>query len=100
MQNTLLQGYTFLAYLYAGIVLGMAYQALSIVAALLDRRAVTHICDAIFVLAFAIVAYTVIGLADNGVIRLYGLVTMCAGAALQRWAFGDAICKRIVKRRR
>lgn len=99
MQNTLSQGYAFLAYLYAGIVLGVGFTALHLLQARIDNRAVTHICDAVFTLLFAVTFYTVAGLADSGAIRLYGVVTLCLGAALQWWAFGRTICKRIVKRR-
>ena len=99
MQNTLSQGYTFLAYLYAGIVLGIVYSALCPVMERSGRRAVAHLADAAFVLVFAAVFYAVVGLADSGAIRLYGVLTLCFGAALPWWAFGRAICKRIVKRR-
>ncbi len=58
-----------------------------------------HLLDAVFALVFALVAYTVIALADDGAIRLYGFLTMTGGAAIAHWAFGQAICKRIVKRR-
>ena len=98
MENTLSQGYSFLAYLYAGIVLALAFDALHIVITLIDRRAVTHICDAVFTLLFLAVVYTVMGLADNGKIRLYGLCSIALGAALSHWAIGRPICKRIVKR--
>ena len=100
MQNTLSQGYAFLAYLYAGVVLGVAFTALRLLQERVNRRAVTHLCDAAFALLFAAIFYTVAGLADSGAIRLYGVVTLCLGAALQWWAFGRTICKRIVKRRR
>lgn len=100
MQNTLSQGYAFLAYLYAGAALSIVYDVCGMLGALFDNRVVSHLLDAVFVLAFALAAYTAIALADDGAIRLYGFITMASGAVLMHWAFGSAICKRIVKRRR
>lgn len=100
MDNTLLQGYAAAAFLYAGIVLGMCYDVTRILRLVINRRIVTHVTDGLFVLAFAAWAYTAFFLSTKGMIRLYGIVLMCVGAALQQWAFGRPICKRIVKRRK
>ena len=100
MDNTLLQGYAAAAFIYAGIALGICYDMTRILRLLFNRRPMTHIADGLFVLAFAAWAYAAFYAATSGVIRLYGLVLMCLGAALEQWSLGRPICKSIVKRRK
>ena len=98
MDSTLSQWVAALTFAYAGIVLGCCYDVLRLARLLLDRRPITHVADAIFVAAFAAVAYAAFHICTSGVVRAYGMICMALGAALQQWAFGRVICKRIVKR--
>lgn len=100
MDSTLSQSYAAAAFLYAGIILGVFYDVMRLVRLLADVRFITHLTDALFVAAFGIVSYAVFHAATSGVIRPYGLLLLALGAVLQQAAFGRAICKRIVKRRR
>ena len=99
MPDTLSDGYALLAFLYAGIVLGIVYDACRIVRLTARTRLPGTLSDIAFVLAFFALfggaLYLVTGLA----LRLYAFVVAALGAALQQFAFGRAICKRIVKRR-
>ena len=100
MDSTLSQGYAAAAFIYAGIVLGVCYDIVRIFRLLAEKRVVTHLTDALFIVSFSIVGYAVFHVAAYGVIRPYGLVLLGLGAAVQQWAFGRPICKRIVKRRK
>ncbi len=100
MDSTLSQGYAAAAFLYAGIVLGVCYDVARVLRLLAEKRLVTHLTDALFVAVFGIVGYAVFHVASYGVIRPYGLALLGLGAAVQQWAFGRPICKRIVKRRK
>lgn len=100
MDGTLSQGYAAAAFLYAGCLLGLCYDAARIVRLLADQRIVTHLTDALFVAAFGVIVYIAFHLATCGAIRLYGVILLALGGALQQWAFGRPICKRIVKRRK
>ena len=100
MESTLSQGYAALAFAYVGVVLGVFYDALRLLRLKLDCKAVTNAADALFVLALFTGCYAAFHLCTSGTVRLYGLCCILAGAALQQWAFGRAICKRIVKRRK
>lgn len=100
MIDTLLQGYAAAAFFYAGIVLGICYDVLRLFRLIIDTRTATHVSDLLFILLFGAVTYAVFFLATSGVIRAYGLALLAAGAAVQQWAFGRPICKRIVNRRK
>lgn len=100
MDSTLSQSYAALAFAYAGIVLGCCYDVLRLIRLLADRKTVTHLTDLLFVVLFAAIGYLTFHIGTHGVVRPYGLVCMALGAALQQWAFGRAVCKRIVTGRK
>ncbi len=100
MPNTLSDGYALLAFLYAGIALGVVYDICRIIRLTARRRFLRTLSDGAFVLAFFLLfggtLYAVTGLS----LRLYSFAVAGLGAALQQFAFGRGICKRIVKRKR
>ncbi|MEG1524217.1 MAG: spore cortex biosynthesis protein YabQ [Clostridia bacterium] len=100
MNNTLSQGYALLAFLYAGIVLGILYDVLRVFRLLCKSRFIAHLLDTLFGLLFGLVSMTVFYLVTGGALRVYGFFVMAAGASIQQWAFGWHICKMIVKRTR
>lgn len=99
MPVTLSDGYALLAFLYTGIVLGMAYDACRFVRLTAKRKAFRTLSDVAFTVAFLCIfgfaQYTVTGFR----LRAYPYLVAALGAALQQFAFGAGICKRIVKRR-
>ena len=100
MNETLTQGYALLVFLYAGIALGIIYDALRIIRLKFAGRIAGHLLDGVFVCALFLFLGIAFLLATGGELRLYGFLSAAFGAGLQQWAFGRWICKRIVKRRR
>ena len=101
MENTLLNGYALLAFLYAGIVAGLVHDLTGLLLSAIHRRLLGFLIDLMLVLALGVLTGGVFYLVTGGALRLYGLILMLLGAMLSRKVFGLPrlrICKRIVKR--
>ena len=101
IENTLLNGYAFLAFLYAGICGGILYDGFSLLREKLHRKAAGHLLDFLLVLCLGGLVWYVFFLVSGGALRLYGFCVILLGALLQRWVLRLPkwrICKRIVKR--
>ena len=98
MENTLLNGYAFLAFLYAGIVVGLLSDLFFFLRRAKALRRAGNVLDACLALLSACVMEAAFLLVTGGALRLYGFAVIALGAALQQWACRFRICKRIVKR--
>jgi hypothetical protein len=86
MSNTLLQPAAFLTLLYAGILAGIAYDALRILRRLFVRGFVQVLCDILFALITILLLTGALLLAAGGVMRIYLLCGMALGFWLQQFS--------------
>lgn len=96
--STLTQGYALLLFVYAGILLGVLYDAARLLRLTAKKRLTMHLSDGLFALAFGAVSMGAFYVTTGGALRLYGFACMALGMTLQQWAFGRPICKLIVNR--
>lgn len=98
MENTLLNGYALLAFLYGGIVIGLLSDCFFFLRRIIRSRLMLHLTDALMALLSGGIAEAVFFLVTGGGLRLYGFLLLALGAWLQQKICRFRICKRIVKR--
>lgn len=87
LDSTLNQLYEGMTFLYGGMASGIVYELLAVFRRHSDRRLVTGICDALFLLFALPCVALCFFVANGGELRLYGFLIMLMGGLAARWAF-------------
>lgn len=78
MEQTLTQGYAFLLFFYAGLVIGLGYALLHL-RFVTRRKLLLHLSDGLFVVLAFLVSMSALRFATGGALRLYALLTLLLG---------------------